>query len=66
MYILGAQKTRLIETVLLSTHKWDGSFEHPQHMFWMRNKKVDSIYALLSGDLFKNYIVLLYFCFGIL
>ena len=19
---------------------WDGSFEHPQHMFWLRNKKI--------------------------
>ena len=28
-YVLGAQKNRLIETVLLSTH----------NMFWMRNKK---------------------------
>ena len=29
--VLGAQKNRLIETVLLST----------QHMFWLRNKKVN-------------------------
>ena len=27
----GAQKNRLID--------WDGSFEYPQHMFWLRNKK---------------------------
>ena len=26
-YVLGAQKNR------------DGSFEYPQHMFWMRNKE---------------------------
>ena len=19
---------------------WDGSFEYPQHMFWLRNKKI--------------------------
>ena len=29
-YVLGAQKNRLIETVL---------FEYLQHMFWSRNKK---------------------------
>ena len=34
---MGAQKNRLIETVLLSTH--NGSFEYPQHMFCLRNKK---------------------------
>ena len=27
-YVLGAQKNRLIET---------GSFEYPQHMFWLSN-----------------------------
>ena len=21
--------------------QWDGSFEYPQHMFWLRNKKID-------------------------
>ena len=31
-YVLGAQKNRLIETVLLSTHII---------MFWMRNKKIN-------------------------
>ena len=30
-YILGAQKNHLNETVLLS---------NPQHMFWLRNKKI--------------------------
>ena len=20
---------------------WDGSFEYPQHMFWLRNKKIN-------------------------
>ena len=29
----------------------DGSFEYPQHMFWLRNKKIISSYALLSRDL---------------
>ena len=29
---LGAQKNRLIETVL---------FEYPQHMFWLKNKKIN-------------------------
>ena len=27
---------------------WDGSFEHPQHMFWLRNKKIIFEYTLLS------------------
>ena len=29
----------------------DGSFEYPQHMFWLRNKKINFSYALLSGGL---------------
>ena len=37
-YVLGAQKNHLIEMVLLS----DGSFEYPQHMFWLRNKNIIS------------------------
>ena len=39
--VLGAQKNRLIETVL----------EYPQHMFRLRNKKNNFQYALLSGGL---------------
>ena len=43
-YVLGAQKNRLIETILLSTQKelshWDSSFEYPQHKFWLKNKKI--------------------------
>ena len=31
-----------------SSHR-DGSFEYPQHMFWLRNKKIIFSYALLSG-----------------
>ena len=27
----------------------DGSFEYPQHMFWLRNKKKNFSYALLPG-----------------
>ena len=30
---------------------WDGSFEYPQHMFWMRNKENIFQYALLSEGL---------------
>ena len=30
---------------------WDGSFEYPQHMFWMRNKEISFQYTLLSGCL---------------
>ena len=29
----------------------DGSFEYPQHMFWLRNKKINFSYAHLSGGL---------------
>ena len=29
----------------------DGSFEYPQHMFWLRNKKINFSNALLSGGL---------------
>ena len=29
----------------------DGSFEYPQHMFWLRNKKIIFSYTLLSGGL---------------
>ena len=29
----------------------DGSFEYPQHMFWLRNKKNNFQNALLSGGL---------------
>ena len=31
--------------------QWDGSFEHPQHMFWLRNKKIIISYTLLPGGL---------------
>ena len=27
---------------------WDGSFEYPQHMFWLRNKKIKFCYTLLT------------------
>ena len=29
----------------------DGSFEYPQHMFWLRNKKIIFSYALLYGGM---------------
>ena len=29
----------------------DGSFEYPQHLFWVRNTKIIFQYALLSGCL---------------
>ena len=29
----------------------DGSFEYPQHMLLLRNKKINFSYALLSGGL---------------
>ena len=42
--ILGAQKNRLIETVLLSTHD----------MFWLREKKLIFDNKLLTGGLLAN------------
>ena len=33
---------------------WDGSFEYPQHMFWLRNK-ISFSYAVLSGGLSMTY-----------
>ena len=29
----------------------DGSFEYPQHMFWLRNKKLFFLFALLTKGL---------------
>ena len=29
----------------------DGSFEYPKHMLWLRNKKINFSYTLLSGGL---------------
>ena len=37
----------------------DSSFESPQHMFWLRNKKIIFSDALLSGDM--NYIMIYFF-----
>ena len=34
----------------------DASFEYPQHMFWLRNKKNNFSYALLSGGLYLGWI----------
>ena len=28
--------------------QWDGSFEYPQHMFWLRNKKVNFLVRTLN------------------
>ena len=27
---------------------WDGSFEYPQHMFWLRNKKISFLLHTLN------------------
>ena len=32
----------------------DGSFEYPQHMFWLRIRKLIFSYALLSGACYIN------------
>ena len=32
----------------------DSSFEYPQHMFWLSNKKIFFQYALLSGGLISS------------
>ena len=42
-YVFGAQKNRLIETVI---------FEYPQHIFWLRNKNnIYFCYKLLTKGL---------------
>ena len=33
----------------------DGSFEYPQHMFWLRNKKNNFLVRTLTGGLNKQY-----------
>ena len=33
---------------------WNGSFEYPQHMFWLRNKKILFSYTLISGGLTQD------------
>ena len=38
----------------------DGSFEYPQHMFWLRNKNFFFRYVLLSGGLLPMYLGSLY------
>ena len=38
-FVLGNQK---------KTSLRDGSFEYPQHMFWLRNKKIDPILTCYS------------------
>ena len=47
-YVLGAQKNRLIETVLLSTH----------NMFWLRNKKNNFLVELESTSILDIYFIL--------
>ena len=38
---------------------WDGSFEYPQHMFRLRNKKLFFCYALLTKGLDKILVLIL-------
>ena len=42
---------------------WDGSFEYPQHMFWLRNKEKSFQYALLSGGLLTGQMLRLIWVF---
>ena len=42
----------------------DGAFEYPQHMFWLKNKKVNfhminvvRLYIYIGADLVKDYCV---------
>ena len=46
IYVLGTQKNRLIETVLLSTHN--------KYMFWLRNKKIIFLLLTLNQKLVNN------------
>ena len=39
------------------TSQWDGSFMYPQHMFWIRNKKIIFWYALISKGLMFSWLV---------
>ena len=32
-------------------YQWDGSFEYPQHMFWLWNKEINFWYTLLTKGL---------------
>ena len=34
--------------VLEEPSQWDGSFEYPQHMFWLRNKKINFFVCSLN------------------
>ena len=38
-YVVGTQKNHLNETVQ-EPSQWDGSFEHPKHMFKLMGKKI--------------------------
>ena len=37
---------------------WDGSFEHPQHMFWLKIRKLFFNYAVLSRILWQRCVIL--------
>ena len=43
----------LLKHILWVSH-WGGSFEYPQHMFWLRNKKYNFLYQLLSVGLRRD------------
>ena len=58
-YVVGTQKNCLIETVLLSR---DSSFEYPQHMFKLMDKKIITIVRLKKFpylDLCQNRVILI-------
>ena len=42
----------------------DGSFEYPQHIFWLRNKKIVFCYAFFTKGLYIG-LLLIIFCTGI-
>ena len=37
----------VLKRTVLSAH-WDGSFEYPQHIFWLRNKKIVFLLCTLN------------------
>ena len=54
---MGAQKNPLKEEPSL----WDGSIKHPQHMFWLRNKKIKFSLNSLNLSPEKMYIFIFLF-----
>ena len=44
------QRKIVIIFLSISLNMWDGSFEYPQHMFWLRNKKIIFLLSTLIWE----------------